>query len=197
MLNVVKISKFQYSMLGTIGSFTGIFGSMFYEQQLKNIEVRSLIYWSTIVSCVSSFASYGFACRWNQLLGLNDMVYIIITDTFFGVIAQAMSTLPTLALFAKITPTKIEGTVFAFLTGTTNLASNVISPMVGVWINEQFFGVTAEDLSQYKNLCLVGVLTSFLGFLVVPMIPTKQEIQAYQDAREKQADDINTKAINN
>ena len=87
-----------------------------------------------------------------------------------------MSTLPTLALFAKITPVKIEGTVFAFLTGTTNLASNVISPMIGVWINEKYFNVTAEDLSQYKNLCLVGLVTSFLGFLVVPLIPTKSQI---------------------
>ena len=46
-----------------------------------------------------------------------------------------MNLLPTLALFAKITPTKIEGTVFAFLTGTTNLANNVLAPLVGVWIN--------------------------------------------------------------
>ena len=31
MLNEIKISKFQYSMLGTIGQFTSIFGTMFYE----------------------------------------------------------------------------------------------------------------------------------------------------------------------
>jgi hypothetical protein len=112
------------------------------------------------------------------------MAFIVVTDTIFGVIAQAMSTLPTLALFAKITPAKIEGTVFAFLTGTTNLASNVLSPMIGVWINEKYFGVTAEDLSQYKNLCLVSLITSFLGFMVVPLIPTKLDIQEYQEERE-------------
>lgn len=112
------------------------------------------------------------------------MAFIVLTDTIFGVIAQAMSTLPTLALFAKITPARIEGTVFAFLTGTTNLASNVLSPMIGVWINEKYFGVTAEDLSQYKNLCLVSLITSFLGFIVVPLIPTKLDIQAYQEERE-------------
>jgi len=31
MLNEIRISKFQYSMLGTIGQFTSIFGTMFYE----------------------------------------------------------------------------------------------------------------------------------------------------------------------
>ena len=65
MLNVVNISKFQYSMLGTIGSFTGIFGTMYYEQYLKDVEVRTLLYWSTVVSCASAFTSYVLACRWN------------------------------------------------------------------------------------------------------------------------------------
>ena len=74
-----------------------------------------------------------------------------------------MSTLPTLALFAKITPVKIEGTVFAFLTGTTNLAANVISPMIGVWINEKYFNVTAEDLSQYKNLYRTAAVAKWIA----------------------------------
>ena len=90
-----------------------------------------------------------------------------------------MNLLPTLALFAKITPTKIEGTVFAFLTGTTNLASVVISPLVGVWINEHYVGVTADNLSNYKMLCLISMLTSFLGFLIIPLIPMQEQIKTY------------------
>jgi hypothetical protein len=74
--------------------------------------------------------------RWNTLIGMNDIIFIVLTDTIFGVISLAMNTLPTLALFARVTPRKIEGTVFAFLTGTTNLANSVISPMIGVWINQ-------------------------------------------------------------
>jgi len=123
-------------MLGVIGQVTGIFGTMYYENYLKDIEVRTVLYWSTIVSMISSFCQYAFARRWNKDLGINDMFFIIMTDTIFGVISLAMNTLPTLALFAKITPAKIEGTVFAFLTGTTNLANNVLAPMIGVWINE-------------------------------------------------------------
>lgn len=79
-------------------------------------------------------------------------MWIICTDTIFGVVSLAMNTLPTLALFAKITPPGIEGTIFAFLTGTFNLANNVLSPMVGVFINEKFVGVTADDLSGYPKL---------------------------------------------
>ena len=156
---------------------------MYYEQNLKDIEVKTLIYWSTVISCLSGFCQYVFAMRWNKAVGINDMAFILVTDTAFGVISQAMNTLPTLALFAKITPVKIEGTVFAFLTGTTNLASSVLSPMVGVWVNEKFFNVTADDLSAYPKLCLVSFLTSFLGFFLVPLIPTKDYIQQLQDDR--------------
>lgn len=144
------------------------------------------MYYSTIFSLVSSLSQYAFACRWNVLLGVNDIAFIVLTDTVFGVISLAMNTLPTLALFAKITPTKIEGTVFAFLTGTTNLANSVLSPMVGVWLNEKFVGVTADDLSKYKQLCLISLLMSFLGFFILPLIPLKRDIQRYQDEREEQ-----------
>ena len=185
MLNVVNLSKFQYSMLGTIGQITSVFGTVFYEARLKDVEVRTVLYWSTICSIVSSFSQYAFALRWNTLIGVNDVVFIVLTDTVFGVASLAMNTLPTLALFAKITPKKIEGTVFAFLTGTTNLANNVIAPMVGVWINDRFVGVTADDLSKYKMLCLIGLATSFLGFLILPLIPWKEDIQRYQDERRK------------
>jgi MFS family permease len=83
-----------------------------------------------------------------------------------------MSFLPSLALFAKITPPKIEGTVFAFLTGASNLASSIISPLIGVWLNERYFHVTADNLSNYAQLSMIGIFSSFLGFLIIPLIPT-------------------------
>jgi MFS family permease len=144
-------------MMGIIGQFTTILGTMYYEAKLKDIEVRKLIYWSTVISIISGFCSLAFALRLNVKLGISDMIYVVFTDTIFGVISQAMNLLPCLALFAKVTPKRIEGTVFAFLTGATNLASTVISPLIGVWINEKFIGVTADNIGSknYKWLCIV------------------------------------------
>jgi len=59
--------------------------------------------------------------RWNLEAGIDDYVFLIFTDVVFGAIALSFGTLPILALFAKITPKRIEGTMFAFLTGTSNL----------------------------------------------------------------------------
>ena len=174
MLNVCSISKFQYSMMGIVGQFTTILGTMYYEAKLKDIEVRTLIYWSTVISIISGFCSLGFALRLNVKMGISDMIYVVCTDTFFGVISQAMNLLPCLALFAKVTPKRIEGTVFAFLTGATNLASTVISPLIGVWINEKFVGVNAENIGpkNYKWLCIIQLIACFMTFLIIPLVPT-------------------------
>jgi hypothetical protein len=124
-------------------------------------------------------ASLAFALRLNLQVGINDIAFILMTDTLFGVTSLAMYVLPTMALFAKITPSRIEGTVFAFLTGSVNLANTVISPMIGVYLNNKFVGVTADDLSGYSTLCAIGIMTSFLGFFVVPLIPLKDDINEW------------------
>ena len=124
-------------------------------------------------------ASLAFALRLNLQVGINDIAFILMTDTLFGVTSLAMYVLPTMALFAKITPSRIEGTVFAFLTGSVNLANTVISPMIGVYLNNKFVGVTADDLSGYSTLCAIGIITSFLGFFVVPLIPLKDDINEW------------------
>jgi len=59
--------------------------------------------------------------------------------------------LPILALFAKITPAKIEGTIFAFLTGTMNLASTVIQPGMGTLINSKFVGANKKRYERLPN----------------------------------------------
>lgn len=146
--------------------------------------MRTVLYWSTLLSCFGAFCGYVFAMRWNVKMGINDMAFIILTDTIFGVISLAMNTLPTLALFAKITPMGIEGTIFAFLTGTFNLANNVFGPLIGAWINETFVGVTADDLSGYPKLQLISFALSFLGLPLLYLIPLKEDIDKWQEERK-------------
>lgn len=179
MLNVAHITKFQYAMFGVISKFCQILGTMYYKAYLKDTETRTVIYYSTIMCVFSTGLKFCFASRWNLAIGVSDIIFLVFTDVVFGCLVLAMNVLPSLALFAKITPPGIEGTVFAFLTGTWNLADSVLSPMVGAWINKTFFGVTAENLTNYSGLCLVQFACSFLGFLLIPLIPLKQDIEFY------------------
>ena len=98
-----------------------------------------------ILAIVGAWFNFCFAMRWNVEIGISDYAFLIFTDVVFGAISTAFGTLPIMALFAKITPRRIEGTMFAFLTGTANFDNGVMQPMMGAWINNQFVGVNKDD----------------------------------------------------
>jgi hypothetical protein len=45
-------------------------------------------------------------------------VFLIFTDVVFSTVGIAFSALPILSLLAKLTPKKVEATVFSFFSGT-------------------------------------------------------------------------------
>jgi hypothetical protein len=59
--------------------------------------------------------------------------------------------------------------------------------MMGALINDQFVGVNKDDLSGYSTLCLISFFCAFIGFALLPLIPTKAQIEESQAKRE--ADD--------
>ena len=69
---------------------------------------------------LGNFLNFVLAKRWNLELEIDDMFFLLFTDVVFNTLGTLLFTLPILSLFAKITPPKIEGTIFAFLTGTLN-----------------------------------------------------------------------------
>ena len=79
-------------------------------------------------------------------MGISDLFFIIFTTVITDTLAMSFSLMPTMVLFAKITPKYIEATVFALLTGCSNLSFAVLSPMVGAFINDMFVHVTTDNL---------------------------------------------------
>ena len=161
-----------------------IVGVVIYEAFLKKIETRWVLFWSVTVGIVGAFAGYVQAKRWNLEIGFNDIAYIYTTAVIFGTLGTALSTLPIMALFAKITPRRVEGTVFALLTGASNLDSSVLQPLTGAFINNHFVGVNKDDQSNYDKLCLINIITAPIGFLLLFLIPWKREIDEVTLKRE-------------
>ena len=96
------------------------------------------------------------------------------TDIIFNVLATVFFSLPVFGYFAKVTPPKIEATIYAFLSGTTDLSLAVIAPLWGSYINYQFVGVSKEDMTSYPTLILIAFIGSLLLFAALPLIPTKK-----------------------
>lgn len=122
-------------MITLAASVSSILGVFLYEAFFKSVEVRWMFFWNVTFGIIGAFATYVQARRWNVDAGIPDLAYLYTTAILFGMIGTTFSTLPIMALFAKITPRRVEGTVFALLTGASNLDQSVLSPLTGAWIN--------------------------------------------------------------
>lgn len=187
-LSICKITKFQFAACGLVTKVACVFGTWYYKEFLKDTETRTIIFWGTVMGCVSTGASLAWALRWNMVIGVSDLAFIVLTDIVFGVLGRALNILPCLALFAKVTPKGIEGTIFAFLTGCCNLADGVIAPALGTYINHKFVHVTSKDFEQgnlhgFVTLKLINFVTAFLPFLILALIPLADDIKKWQEER--------------
>ena len=142
-----------------------------------------MIFWAMVVGVIGAFLNFMFAKRWNLEIGIPDMAFLFATDVIFSVISVILYSLPILALFAKITPPRIEGTIFAFLTGTMNFANAIIAPNVGTFENHEFVGVNKKDLSNYWVLTLIALIGTILTFALLPLIPTRTQLKEWKALR--------------
>ena len=135
LLDVIGISKFTFALLTLFGQLSVLLGALFYRAFFRSVDTRIMIIWALAMGALGSFLNYVFAKRWNLEIDIDDMFFLLFTDIVFHTLAAMLMNLPLMALFAKITPPKIEGTTYAFLTGTSNFGGTVISPGMGTWIN--------------------------------------------------------------
>lgn len=125
-----------------------------------------------IMNITQSLSNLCFSLRWNLLLGIPDLTFLFTTEFIFGVSNSMFFVLPILSLFAKMTPPKVEGTIFAFLTGTWNLSEHVIAPCVGAFINQHFVGIDKDHIQNYPTLRLISFVGCISSCALIPIIPT-------------------------
>ena len=172
-MDVIGVTKFLFSVLVLVGMICQVIGALSYKAFFRAVDTRWMIFWANLLHVIGDLLNFVFAKRWNLEIGINDYVFLFVTDAVFSIIKVVLYSMPIMALFAKITPKKIEGSTFAALTGTMNLGNVVIAPAMGTWINHQFVGVSKDDISKYDILCLIAVFSACVSFVLIFLIPTK------------------------
>ena len=103
-MNIVHFSKFQYAILNLFSYLSLIMGTTYYNMYLKDKEVRTLIGYAVYLSIFGAGMNLLWAKRVNLDYGISDSVFVISTDIVLGTLSLAYTQLPTMVLFAKITP---------------------------------------------------------------------------------------------
>eukprot|EP00347_Sterkiella_histriomuscorum_P010122 403377520 len=179
-LNIIQFSKSTYSALQIIGFFALFLGTLMYNKYFKDVETRQNLLRAAYINIFGCIVSVIFTLRLNVKYGIDDLTLIIFTSVVTDTLSLAFSLLPCLVLFAKITPKNVEATIFATLTGISNLSSGVLSPMSGVIINKLFVGVSTENLENYWQLVVIQLFSAFVPLVLYRLIPTKKEIEEIQ-----------------
>lgn len=151
-MNVVKFSKFEYAIINCISYFYKVLGSICYNKYFREYETRRLIMFSIFLNIFQAVANLLWVKRVNIDYGISDRVFVIATDILVSTLTLSFRMLPMNVHFAKITPSHIEGTCFAFYTGTTSFLHGVLATYNGSLINDAFIGVTSSDLSNFTQL---------------------------------------------
>jgi hypothetical protein len=175
-INIVKFDKSTISLLTVVAFVSLLCGTMIYNRYFKEKEIRTLVKYSIMVSYFGGVFGLMFVMRLNVMLGINDIIFIILTSVITDTLALAFSNMPLLVLFAKVTPHHIEATVFAFLTSVSNFSSSVVSPLMGAIINDFFVGVTLDNLEDFYLLVIIQLISIGIPLLYINLIPLRQEI---------------------
>ena len=171
-------------MLTVIGYGGLLIGSQVYSVYYRDTEYRKLIMIDALITILTAPMNFIYVCRWNLAWGISDMYFVIFTDVVSEIVTQCFVFLPMSVIMAKITPKHIEATSFALLAGVSNLRIPIRAE-IGSFINDNYVGVTQEDLSNYYKLVAINFIGSFIPLLFLRLIPTKAQVEALQNSNKE------------
>ena len=151
-------------------------GSFFFRHYLKDWEIRTLTIAEVMVCLFCAPFTMLFVTRQNVAFGLGDGFIIIFTDIIGDIFSMCLVVLPLCVLFTKITPKNIEATCFAFLAGLHNIKSS-IRGYIGSTVNDNFIGVTRENMDEFWKLKVISLICSCMPLLFLFLLPTNKQIE--------------------
>ena len=91
-------------------------------------------------------------CRYNIAWGIPDYAVLCFGSAVLATITDALTFLPTLVMIQKLAPEGVEASILAIMYSIYNFMGGFLPQLLGTFINNQFVGMTKDDLSKYKTL---------------------------------------------
>ena len=153
---------FQPEFLGQVrlaASLAALAGVTIYRTFLKNISIKQVILWTSLLSVPLSLTQLMLVTHYNRVLGIPDQIFAL-TDTVVLTVLGQIAFMPTLVLAGTLCPPGIEGTLFATLMSIYNAAGTLASELGAVLTS--YLGVTEKNYDGLPNLVLICSLASLL-----------------------------------
>ena len=179
-LDVIQLTQFQYALLALVGSVLTTAGIMIYSIFLRKKETRTLVVISILVMAVACVFDLALTLKWYEKLGIKPFTFLFFTSSTLFPLIIGLFIIPPFVLIAKISPTHVEATIFAFSASVINGCLFFVPRMMGLLWNKLFFHVDAENLDNLYKCYLLELVGILLLLPFVKLIPRWEEVEEVQ-----------------
>lgn len=175
-VNYAGFSEEEVSYISSFKSFSFLLGTTLYGRYFINQEFRTALILCQVMNLLNQLSNLTYTTRLNTYLGIPDIWMLVFSGFFMEALIFAFSMLPLMVLMAKVTPPKVEATIFAFLTSTKNM-HGVLGSLVSAAIISSL-GINNEHMDRLYLFVLVQISVVWIPLiLVLVFIPTKAEVK--------------------
>ena len=169
---------FQPEFLGRVrlaSNLAALVGVIVYRTWLKNVPVKKVILWASLLSVPLSLSQLLLVTHANRALGIPDQLFSLTDSVVLTVLGQ-VAFMPTLVLASSLCPPGVEGTLFATLMSIYN-ASGTLSSELGAGLTS-ILGITDTKFDQLPLLLLICSLSSLLPLPFIGALDEKIDNEA-------------------
>jgi folate/biopterin transporter len=151
-----------------VSSLAALLGIWIFQRFLKAIPVRTIFFWSTIISAALGMTTLILVTHANRQLGIDDRWFSLGDSLILTVMGQ-IAYMPVLVLAARLCPPGIEATLFALLMSISNLA-NILSNETGA-LAMHLLGIKEAEFGSLWILVVIANLSTLLPLPLLRWLP--------------------------
>ena len=133
-----------------------------------------------IISIIAQFGDLALILRWNTLLGIGDVTFMLITSTTLYGFSVAFYLLVFQVMIAKITPAHVEASIFSLSQSIMN-GIVMLGPLVGAAVNSWTYKIKQDKMDDLYKLIIIQIVMSVISLAYTPLIPKWADIKAVQE----------------
>ena len=167
-LDMMNLQNLWLGWIGFMVPFT-------YQRYFVNKDFVYMILLSQLIYIVADSMSLSLALGWNNQVGVPTRAAFLVSSVV-SVLDNGFNQFAAFVFFGKVVPQGIESTTIGLLYYTISINNYTLRPLLGLFLNRNFFTVTRSDMSNYPYLRLTALLCDFLPFLFMfHLCPTVED----------------------
>ena len=168
-------------MLALVGAGFLTIGVVIYTAFLKEVETRTMMTIALSTMAVIHLLTVALTLQVYEKMGINVFVFIFFTSSTLYPLIIGLVMIPPFVVIAKISPSHVEATVYAFSASVINSVAYLIPKMTGIFWNKVWFHISKDNLDDLYKAYIFSACCALISIAYTRILPTWDEVREVQD----------------